>query len=130
MSQHQTAANAGDDDPLHWVFAAAQAADDKLGHNTVIIDVGNVLAITDHFLITTGRNVRQVRAIAEEIEEQLTILDGPKPRLIEGKQEAEWLLMDFGDFVVHVFDESSREHYDLEQLWSDQPRIAWEPATT
>lgn len=108
-----------------WVVAAARAAEDKLAADIVIIDVANVLAITGHFLITSGRNARQVRAIAEEIEEQLTRLDGPKPIRIEGRDEAKWLLMDYGDFVVHVFDEDSREYYDLERLWSDQPQRRW-----
>ena len=116
------------DTELEWVQAAARAAGDKLGENTIIIDVGEVLAITGYFLITSGRNVRQVRAIADEIEEQLGILDGPKPTRVEGRAEAEWLLMDYGDFVVHVFEASAREYYDLERLWSDQPRVPWAEA--
>ena len=116
------------DTELEWVRAAARAAADRLGENTIIIDVGEVLPITGSFLITSGRNARQVRAIADEIEDQLTRLDGPKPARIEGRDEAEWLLMDYGDFVVHVFETSAREYYDLERLWSDQPRISWAKA--
>lgn len=93
-----------------------------------MIDVGAVLSITQYFVIVTGRNTRQVRAIAEEIEEQLFLSDGPKPLRVEGRDEYQWLLMDYGDFIVHVFDTESREYYDLERLWSDQPRVAWEPA--
>lgn len=93
----------------------------------MIIAVGQVLAITDYFVVTSGRNARQVRAIAEEIEDQLTMLDGPKPIRIEGKQEAEWLLMDYGGFIVHVFNSTAREYYDLERLWSDQPCVPWSP---
>ena len=115
---------------LQWTLAAARAADDKLGIDIVVIDVGAVLSITQYFLIVSGRNSRQVRAIAEEIEEQLFLGDGPKPLRIEGRDEYQWLLMDYGDFIVHVFDTESREYYDLERLWSDQPRIAWEPATS
>ncbi len=111
-------------------MAAARAADDKLADDIVIIDVGGVLAITDHFLITSGRNARQVRAISEEIEEQLTILGGPKPLRIEGRDEYQWLLMDYGDFIVHVFDAQTRDYYDLERLWSDQPRVPWSPSAT
>lgn len=110
-------------DELHWVRLAAAAADDKLGADTVIIEVAQVLAITGHFIITSGRNARQVRAIAEEVEERLTRAGGPKPIRIEGRDEAQWLLMDYGDFVVHVFDTVSREYFDLERLWSDQPRV-------
>ncbi len=113
---------------LEWVLAAAAAADDKLAGDIVIIDVGAVLAITDHFLIASGRNARQVRAIAEEIEEQLTLLGGPDPLRVEGRDEYQWLLMDYGDFIVHVFDGATREYYDLERLWSDQPRVPWAPS--
>ena len=113
-------------DDLRWVLAAAKAADDKLGTDISIIDVGTVLAITGHFVIVSGRNTRQVRAIAEEIEEQLFILDGPRPLRVEGKEEYHWLLLDYGDFVAHVFDVDAREYYDLDRLWSDQPKVAFE----
>lgn len=85
-----------------------------------------MLAITGHFVIVTGRNSRQVRAIGEAIEEDLTLAGGPKPLRVEGKDEYQWLLMDYGDFVVHVFESSSREYYDLDRLWSDQPRVTFE----
>ncbi|MGI9623105.1 MAG: ribosome silencing factor [Acidimicrobiales bacterium] len=110
-----------------WAVAAARVADEKLGQRTVVIDVAAVLAITDSFVITSGRNKRQVRAIAEEIEEHLTAAGGPKPIRIEGRDEYRWLLMDYGDFIVHVFDEDSREYYELERLWNDQPRVGWQP---
>jgi ribosome-associated protein len=100
-----------------------------LATDVVIIDVAAVLAITGHFVVASGRNQRQVRAIAEEIEEQLTRLDGPKPLRIEGRDEYQWLLMDYGDFIVHVFESDAREYYDLDRLWSDQPRVPFEPAT-
>lgn len=114
-------------DELHWVRLAAAAADDKLGADTVIIEVAQVLAITGHFIITSGRNARQVRAIAEEVEERLTRAGGPKPIRIEGRDEAQWLLMDYGDFVVHVFDADAREYYALDRLWSDQPKVPFTP---
>ena len=126
LSEHDASDHEVPED-LHWTLAAARAADDKLGTDIVVIDVGAVLSITQYFLIISGRNTRQVRAIAEEIEEQLFLTDGPKPLRIEGRDEYQWLLMDYGDFIVHVFDTESREYYDLERLWSDQPRIAWEP---
>lgn len=109
-----------------WVVRAAQAADDKLGADTLVIDVGDVLAITDYFVITSGRTGRQVKAIVDGVEDALTADGGPKPRRIEGLEECAWVLMDFGDFVVHVFDEESRAYYDLERLWSDRPRVAWQ----
>jgi|TARA_B110001454_G_scaffold192128_1_gene192240 ribosome-associated protein len=106
-----------------WARHAARAADDKLGRDTIIIDVGDVLSITDFFVISSAPTSRQVRAIAEEIEEQLTILDGPKPIRVEGRGDNRWILMDFGGFVVHILDDEYRAFYDLERLWSDCPRI-------
>ena len=111
-----------------WARHAARAADDKLGRDTIIIDVGDVLSITDFFVISSAPTSRQVRAIAEEIEEQLTILDGPKPIRVEGRGDNRWILMDFGGFVVHILDDEYRAFYDLERLWSDCPRIEWQDA--
>lgn len=108
-----------------WARAAARAADDKLGRETVVIDVGDVLSVTDFFVVTSGGTTRQVRAIVDEVEEQLTILDGPKPVRVEGTDDHRWVLMDFGGFVVHVLDEESRGFYDLERLWADCPRVPW-----
>ncbi len=126
MTEEPVLSDQPTDDGLDWVLAAAQAADDKLATDVVVIDVGAVLAITSHFVIATGRNTRQVRAIAEAVEEDLTNGGGPKPIRVEGRDEYQWLLMDYGDFVVHVFETESREYYALDRLWSDQPRIPWE----
>jgi ribosome-associated protein len=112
-------------DPAAWALAAARAADDKLGRETVVIDVGELLAITGYFVITNGTNRRQVKAITQAVEEGLTGSGGPKPLRIEGLDEMGWVLMDYGDFVVHVFDVDTRAVYDLERLWGDCPKIAW-----
>jgi ribosome-associated protein len=109
----------------HWCRVAAQAAASKKAEDTVIMDVGSVLAITDSFLITSAPNDRLVRAIAEEIERQLKEAGGPAPLRVEGLRQGEWVLLDFGDFVVHVFLEETRRFYDLERLWADAPRVAW-----
>jgi len=108
-----------------WARQAAQAADAKGGDDTVILEVGAVLAITDAFVITSGRNHRQVQTIADEIEERVKAGGGPSPLRIEGRREAEWVLVDYGDFVVHVFLDETRRYYDLERLWSDAPQVAW-----
>ena len=108
------------------VTVAAGAASAKSMDPTVVIEVGDLIAITDYFVIASGRNDRQVRAIAEEVERQVKVRSGAKPRQVEGLADAHWILMDYGDFVVHVFDEEAREFYDLEHLWSDAPRLAWE----
>ncbi|MGI9032578.1 MAG: ribosome silencing factor [Acidimicrobiales bacterium] len=112
-----------------WACQAAQAADGKGGEDTVILEIGAILAITDAFVITSGRNPRQVRTIAQEVEAKVKEAGGPSPLRIEGRDQAEWVLLDYGDFVVHVFADETRAYYDLERLWSDAPRLAWrEPA--
>ena len=120
------------EDIKRWSRQAAVAADEKLGKDTVLLDVGALVGITDVFVITSGSNYRQVRAIVEEIQEQMLLLDGPKPQTIEGKEVQEgsiWVLMDYGGFIVHVFDDETRDLYDLERLWNDCPRIDWESLT-
>ena len=113
--------------PALLAAVAARAADDKLGRDTVVIEVGEVLAITDFFVITSGANDRQVRTIVEEVERVVADEFGPatKPRRIEGLDALRWVLMDYGSFVVHVFDEETRHFYDLERLWRDMPRLEW-----
>ena len=108
-----------------WCVMAARAADDKRGADTIILQVGQVLAITDAFVITNGANARQVRTIAEEVEEKLKVGGGPSPIRIEGLDDARWVLLDYGDFVVHVFLDEVRQFYDLERLWADAPVWDW-----
>jgi ribosome-associated protein len=110
------------------LVAAAQAAADKKGEDTIILEVGAVLAITDAFVITSGTNSRQVKTIAEEVEKKIDEAGGPKPLRVEGLDDARWVLMDYGDFVVHVFLDEVRRYYDLERLWSDAPRVDWSAA--
>lgn len=117
-----------DDDTARWAVRAARAADDKQGSDTLVLDVGEVLAITDHFVITSAGNTRQVRTIAEEIEARIAADGGPRPRRIEGLDELMWVLLDYGGFVVHVFLDETRRYYELERLWSDVPRIEWRSA--
>ena len=107
-------------------MVAARAAADKQGADPVILDVGDVLAICDYFVITSGRNTRQVRTITDEIERAITEAGGPKPLRLEGRDDLSWVLMDYGDFVVHVFLQQTRDYYELERLWSDVPRVAWD----
>src|SRR5688500_15997496 len=95
----------GSDDARHWASRAAAAAASKTDEDTVVLEVARVLAIVEYFVITAGRNPRQVRSLADEIEEQVARAGGPKPKRIEGRDALQWLLMDYGDFVVHVFHE-------------------------
>jgi len=101
---------------------AARAAASKKGEDTVILAVEPLLKITDAFVITSGTNARQVRTIAEEVEEKVKADGGPAPLRIEGLDDARWVLMDYGDFVVHVFLDEVRKFYDLERLWADAER--------
>ncbi len=107
---------------------AARAADAKLGDRTVILSMDEALGITEAFVITSGRNPRQVRTIADEVELQLKQAERGAPARIEGLDDARWVLMDYGDFLVHVFLDEAREYYDLEHLWADAPRVPWEQA--
>ena len=107
---------------------AARAAAAKGGDETLVLDVGHVLAICDLFVLTSGRNTRQVRTIAEEVEAQVKAASGRAPLRIEGLDTAEWVLLDFGDIVVHVFLDELRRYYQLERLWADAPRMEWAEA--
>jgi len=109
---------------VQWVRLAVEAAEDKLGRDTEAFFVGEVLAVTDWFVITAGSSPRQVRAIVNEIEELLARGGGLKPVRIEGRDTLDWVLMDYGAFVVHVFTTETRDYYELERLWSDVPRLA------
>jgi ribosome-associated protein len=108
---------------------AARAAVDKKGEGTLILAVEPLLKITDAFVITSGTNARQVRTIAEEVEERVKAEGGPSPLRIEGLNDANWVLMDYGDFVVHVFLDEVRTFYDLERLWADAERWPYADAT-
>jgi ribosome-associated protein len=109
-----------------WAVLAAQAASSKKGIDPVVLAVGDVLAITDSFVIVSATNTRLVRTIADEIEQQIRAAGGPSPLRIEGLDDLHWVLVDYGEFVVHVFLQETRDYYELERLWSDVPRIEWE----
>jgi ribosome-associated protein len=113
------------DEIQHWVTTAARAASAKKAENIVVLDVGEVLSITDAFVITSGNNRRQVLTIAQEVEAQVKEVGGPPPIRVEGLTDAQWVLLDYGDFVVHVFLDEVRRYYDLERLWADAPVIQW-----
>jgi ribosome-associated protein len=116
----------GAETSVERAIVAAQAASNKLGVDTVVLDVGDVLSIVDYFVVTSASNTRQVRAIAEEVEEQIRLAGGSGPIRVEGRDDATWMLIDYGDIVVHVFLDTTRDFYDLERLWGDVGRVAWE----
>jgi ribosome-associated protein len=101
---------------------AALAADSKQAEDMVALDVSGPLPLTDIFFLASGRNERNVQAIASEIEDKM-IEAGAKPLRREGRSEGRWILLDFGDLVAHVFHEEDRMYYSLERLWKDCPAI-------
>ncbi|MDX1744450.1 MAG: ribosome silencing factor [Halobacteriales archaeon] len=104
---------------------AADALDDKKGIDIVLLDVGDLLSITEVFVIATGTARPHVKTLAETVVEKLKEHDR-RPLRSEGETDAEWVLLDYGDFVVHVFQETPRDFYGLERLWGDAPRLEWE----
>ncbi|KAA8822507.1 ribosome silencing factor [Bifidobacterium vespertilionis] len=105
------------------VRIAALAADKMKATDIVAFDVSQPLGITDIFMIASARNERQVLAVAEEIEKKLYKAERLQPREREGLTEAQWVLLDYGDFVIHVMHDETREFYNLERLWKDCPLI-------
>ena len=107
------------DDRLMTVL---QAASDKKATDIVVLNIASVASFTDFFVICSGSSTRQVQAIAQEIVEKLRERQ-TRPLHLEGEKAAEWILIDFGDFIVHVFTESARRFYDLERLWRDAQTV-------
>ncbi len=103
--------------------AVGEASLEKKAVDIVVLDLRNLSSFTDFFLLCTGNSKRQMRTIAKAIEEALDDL-GVKPDHIEGYHQGDWLLMDYMDFIVHIFIPASRAHYDLERLWGDANRLA------
>ncbi|HSE38387.1 MAG TPA: ribosome silencing factor [Blastocatellia bacterium] len=104
------------------VRIAARAASEKKATDVVVLDLRNAASFTEYFLICTGASTRQVQAVSNAVEEAL-LKSGKRPLHIEGYSSAEWILLDYGDFIVHVFSAASRRFYDLERLWRDAPRV-------
>jgi ribosome-associated protein len=109
------------------VRLALHTAGEKKAHDLVVLDLREVASFTDYFVIASGTNVRQVQAVADEVQEQLRKQLGVKPARVEGYNSAEWVLLDYGDFILHVFEEKSRRFYDLERLWRDAARVPLPP---
>ena len=102
----------------------AKAADDLRGKETLVLDLTDVTPIVDYFVISTGASGRQMRAVADEVR-RIMRSAGSRSRGIEGENDANWILHDFGDIVLHVFSPAARKLYDLEHLWADAPRVDW-----
>lgn len=102
----------------------AKIADKKKAQNIIILDISKLTSVTRYFVICTGINERQLYTIADEVEKELKKLSIKKFG-IEGYREAKWILIDYGDVIVHLFDKEVRSYYDLELLWGDAPKVKW-----
>lgn len=111
-------------------ITAARAADGKGAEDVVILEVGGVLTVVDEFVVASAPNDRQVRAVVDEVERAVAEAGLAKPLRVEGRNERKWVLLDYGDVVVHVFLREVREYYELERLWSDVPRLEWSAELT
>jgi ribosome-associated protein len=107
-------------------IAAARASSDKQADDVVILDVHELIVITDFFVICSAGNRRQVKTVIENVEERLRDQLGVRPVRREGEADAGWWLLDYIDVVVHVFGTDERSYYDLERLWRDAPRLTWD----
>ena len=115
--------------PLEQARTIAAAAQEKLGRDVVILDMQPVCAYTDYFVVVTGGNPRQTKAIWDEVHHVLKRDYGILPRHADGEREATWIVADYIDVVLHVFTPEAREFYRLEELWDDVPHEAVEAAT-
>ena len=104
------------------ILLALDAASEKKALNSVVLDLRDIASFTDYFVITSGTNERQVQAISDEVVEKLKKAGSPVTR-VEGYKSAEWILLDYGDFVMHIFAEKARKFYDLERLWRESKQV-------
>jgi ribosome-associated protein len=114
---------------LETARIAARTAAENRGRDVRILDLRKLTPICDYFVVATGASRRQLHAMSEEIDRVLNSL-GHMRLGLEGYQASRWILLDYGDVVIHLFDEDSRAYYDLEQLWCEAPRMEWEASPT
>jgi ribosome-associated protein len=106
-------------------MVAARAAEAKGAHDVIVLEVGDVLVVADEFVIASASNDRLVKAIVDDVERLVAEAGFSQPLRIEGLDDRHWVLIDYGDVVVHVFLDETREYYELERLWGDVPRLEW-----
>jgi ribosome-associated protein len=105
------------------VKLALTCASEKKAVNLIALDLRDIASFTEFFIVASGTNQRQVQAISDEINEQLKKQLDARPIRVEGYNTAEWVLLDYGDFIVHIFEQKAREFYDLERLWRDAKKV-------
>ena len=111
-----------------WAARAAAVAEDHKAQDVVVLDMGGVTLLADYFVIMTGQSVRQVDTLADHIDKALKAA-GAELRHREGRSRAHWVLLDYGDVVVHIFTPDERRYYDLDRLWGDARVVGSRPAT-
>jgi ribosome-associated protein len=119
----ESADRAGSRRSLELALAAARAAMDNRGQDVQVLDTRNQTALFDYFVIATGTSRRQLHAMSEEIDQKLEKELRDRRLGIEGYDESHWIVLDYGNVVIHLFDETTREYYRLEELWADSPRV-------
>jgi len=115
---------------LKRALTAAQTADDNRGQDIVILDLREMTTFFDYFVVVSGTSRRQLHAISEEIDHALEDGLGDKRMGIEGYRESRWILLDYGDVVIHIFEPETRSYYDLENLWGTAKKVPFEPASS
>jgi ribosome-associated protein len=116
---------AADPDSLRLAVTASRRAEEKQGRNIVVLDVRSVLGITDYFVVVDAPNRRLVRTLVDDVEAGVREATGRSPLRVEGEREQQWVLIDYGDVVVHVFLDEVRRFYEIERLYRDVPTISW-----
>jgi ribosome-associated protein len=114
---------------LERALLAAQTADDNRGTNIVILDMRELTSVFDYFVVVSGTSRRQLHAVSEEIDHALEDQMGDRRLGIEGYEESRWILLDYGDLVIHLFEPEMREYYALEDLWGHAKRVPFQPHT-
>lgn len=110
---------------LRLALAAAKTADNNRGQDIVVLDVRKLTSMFDYFVIASGSSRRQIHAMSEEIDDKLEKELGDQRMGIEGYSESQWVLLDYGSVVIHLFDAETREYFALEELWADGERVDW-----
>ena len=125
----RAASESQSDRALERALVAARTADDNRGRDIAILDLRQLTTFFDYFVIVTGTSRRQLHAISEEIDHALEEGMGDRRMGIEGYNESRWILLDYGDVVIHMFEPETREYYALEELWAEAKRVPFEPRT-
>ncbi len=119
-----------DEEARDLAVAAARIADDGKGSDIVVLQVGDVISLTEYFVVVGASNKRLVDALVQDVEAKIREQTGRSPVRVEGARENQWVLVDYGDVIVHVFLSEIRDFYEIERLYSDVPKVEWADASS